>query len=193
MTKGRNCGCTLHGRGSPHLNRGSSMESGSTLAWLMMSLCKFLWITLLDDIMAFNDLLPLSFRIIISPIALECAVISCGRNTPPCPTDSRLGHSIWFGQHHVWPMPHPNRSFKSHGLSSLSLDVKMTFHVCWVASVMSDSTAMDCSLPGSSVHGIFQGWILEWVVMPTPGDLPDPWNGPVSLLPPKLAGRFLNH
>jgi len=25
---------------------------------------------------------------------------------------------------------------------------------------------MDCSLPGSSVHGILQARILEWVVMP---------------------------
>ena len=25
---------------------------------------------------------------------------------------------------------------------------------------------MDCSLPGSSVHGIFQARILEWVAMP---------------------------
>ena len=30
---------------------------------------------------------------------------------------------------------------------------------------------MDCSLPGSSVHGIF---LLEWVATPTPGDLPNP-------------------
>ena len=30
---------------------------------------------------------------------------------------------------------------------------------------------MDCSLPGSSVHGILQARILEWVVSP---DLPDP-------------------
>ena len=26
---------------------------------------------------------------------------------------------------------------------------------------------IDCSLPGSSVHGIFQARILEWVVMPS--------------------------
>ena len=25
---------------------------------------------------------------------------------------------------------------------------------------------MDCSLPGSSVHGILQAWILEWVAFP---------------------------
>ena len=34
---------------------------------------------------------------------------------------------------------------------------------------------MDYSPPGSSVHGILQARILEWVAMPSPpGDLPDP-------------------
>ena len=32
----------------------------------------------------------------------------------------------------------------------------------------------DYSLPGSSVHGILQARILEWVTIPSPGDLPDP-------------------
>ena len=32
---------------------------------------------------------------------------------------------------------------------------------------------MDCSLPGSSVGGILQARILEWVPTPPPGDLPD--------------------
>ena len=31
---------------------------------------------------------------------------------------------------------------------------------------------MDCSLPGSSVHGIFQSKILEWVAISSRGDLP---------------------
>ena len=39
---------------------------------------------------------------------------------------------------------------------------------------------MDCSLPGSSVHGIFQARILEWVAIPSPGDLPDPGIEPGS-------------
>ena len=30
---------------------------------------------------------------------------------------------------------------------------------------------MNCSLPVSSVHGILQATILEWVAMPSPGDL----------------------
>ena len=33
---------------------------------------------------------------------------------------------------------------------------------------------MDCSPPGSSVHGILQARILEWLPFPFPGDLPDP-------------------
>ena len=33
---------------------------------------------------------------------------------------------------------------------------------------------MDCSLPVSSIHGIFQARILEWVAFPSPGDLPNP-------------------
>ena len=33
---------------------------------------------------------------------------------------------------------------------------------------------MDCSPPGSSVHGISQARTLEWLPCPPPGDLPDP-------------------
>ena len=50
---------------------------------------------------------------------------------------------------------------------------------------------MDCSLPDSSVHGILQARILEWVAMPSPlRDLPDQGIEPVSLTAPALAGRF---
>ena len=48
---------------------------------------------------------------------------------------------------------------------------------------------IDCSLPGSSVHGIFQARILEWVaVCPPPGDLPYPGIEPASFTSPALAG-----
>ena len=33
---------------------------------------------------------------------------------------------------------------------------------------------VDYSPPGSSVHGILQARILEWVAIPSPEDLPDP-------------------
>ena len=33
---------------------------------------------------------------------------------------------------------------------------------------------MDCSLPDTSVHGILQTRILEWVAIFSSGDIPDP-------------------
>jgi len=39
---------------------------------------------------------------------------------------------------------------------------------------------MDCSLPGSSVHGILQARTLERVSIPFSGDLPDPGIEPGS-------------
>ena len=50
---------------------------------------------------------------------------------------------------------------------------------------------MDCSPPGSSVHGILQARILEWVACPPPGGLPNPGIEPESLMSPALVGRFL--
>ena len=50
---------------------------------------------------------------------------------------------------------------------------------------------MDCSLPGSSVHEIFQARILEWVFpFPSQRDLPNPGIKPMSILSLPLAGRF---
>ena len=39
---------------------------------------------------------------------------------------------------------------------------------------------MDYSSPGPSVHGILQARIMEWVAVPSPGDLPDPGIEPGS-------------
>ena len=47
---------------------------------------------------------------------------------------------------------------------------------------------MDCSLPGSSVHGIPQARILELVSISYSGDLPDPGIEPTSFASPALAG-----
>ena len=43
---------------------------------------------------------------------------------------------------------------------------------------------MECSLPGSSVHGVLQAKILEWVAV----DLPDSGIKPASLMSSALAG-----
>ena len=64
-------------------------------------------------------------------------------------------------------------------------------------SVVSDSfDPMDCS--PSSVHGILQARILDWIAMPTPGDLPNPGIKPMSpamqadSLPAELPGKSYN-
>ena len=41
-------------------------------------------------------------------------------------------------------------------------------------------TQWTVALPVSSVHGIFQARILEWVAISSPGDLPDPGIEPGS-------------
>ena len=46
---------------------------------------------------------------------------------------------------------------------------------------------MNCSPPGSSVHVLSQSRILEWVAIPSPGNLPNSGIKPESLA---LAGRF---
>ena len=49
--------------------------------------------------------------------------------------------------------------------------------LCLVASVMSDSLQpLDCGPPGSSVHGILQARILEWVAMPSSRGSSQPRN-----------------
>ena len=57
-----------------------------------------------------------------------------------------------------------------------------------VQSCLTLCDRMDCSLPGSSVHGILQARILEWIA--TSGDLSDPGIEPVSLISSALTGRF---
>ena len=52
---------------------------------------------------------------------------------------------------------------------------------------------MDCSPPGSCVHGIFQAGkssLVGYSPFPIPGNLPDPGIERMSLEPPALAGRF---
>ena len=54
-------------------------------------------------------------------------------------------------------------------------------HACSVTQLcLTLSDTMDCSRPSSSVHGVFQAWILEWLPFHPLGDLPDPGVRPAS-------------
>ena len=64
-------------------------------------------------------------------------------------------------------------------------------HFSHEATLWTLSDPMDCSLPGSSVHGIFQARILELIAMPSPGDLPDPGIEPETPVAPALQADSL--
>ena len=53
---------------------------------------------------------------------------------------------------------------------------------------------MDCSRPGSSVHGIFQERVLEWVAISSPGITPRSPKLQADALPsePNVPGIMLN-
>ena len=85
-------------------------------------------------------------------------------------------------------------SKQSVGLPKLGWVIKQK-HVCVHVKLLQSCPTlwdpMDYSPPGSSVHGILQARILEWVAMPfSPGDLPNPGVKRRSFLSPALAGRF---
>ena len=88
-----------------------------------------------------------------------------------------------------------NNSSIYHGDFSLTL----LFMCCVVLSQLqlypTLCNSIDCSLPGSSVHGILQARILEWVAMPfsmdlSMEDLSNPRIEPMSLAAPALPGGF---
>ena len=72
-----------------------------------------------------------------------------------------------------------------------SIGNRLCVCVCSVAQSRSTfCSPMDCSLPGSSVHGIFQAcW--SGLPFPTRGDLPDPGSKPTSPASLALAGGLL--
>ena len=58
-----------------------------------------------------------------------------------------------------WDSPGKNTGVRCHFLLQC-MKVKSESEVAQSCSTLSDP--MDCSLPGSSVHGIFQARVLEW-------------------------------
>ena len=60
---------------------------------------------------------------------------------------------------HPWDSPGKNTGVGSHFLLQC-IQVKSESEVAQSCSTLCDR--MDCSLPGSSIHGIFQARVLEW-------------------------------
>ena len=54
------------------------------------------------------------------------------------------------------------------------------------------SDPVDCGPLGSSICGILQARILEWIAFPSPGDLPDPGIDPLALFVVMLPKAHLH-
>ena len=67
-------------------------------------------------------------------------------------------------------------------LGYLFVGHKWAMHACLVTQSCDSATLMDCSLPGSSVHGIFQARILEWVAVSYSSGSSWPWVSCVSCI-----------
>ena len=58
------------------------------------------------------------------------------------------------------------RQIRMHHLCTYSSSVVIPLHAKLLQSCPTLCDSMNCSLPGSSVHGILQARILEWVAVP---------------------------
>ena len=78
-----------------------------------------------------------------------------------------------------------------HMLIQLLLAVtELWSKVLLTQSCLTLSDPVDWNSPGSSIHGVLQARILEWLPFLSPWDLPDPGIKPMSPVAPALAGRF---
>ena len=57
-------------------------------------------------------------------------------------------------------------SFQTSSRNSVDVLFSVLVKVLVTQTCLTLCDPMDCSLPGSSVHGIFQARILEWVAIP---------------------------
>ena len=73
-------------------------------------------------------------------------------------------------------------------------NMQVYMHVCIPTKLLQSCPALcdpvDYSPPGSSVHGVLQARILEWIAISFSGDFPNPGIEPASLMFPTLAGSF---
>ena len=101
----------------------------------------------------------------------------CGVPLPtccPCPNPN--------GVDRTWQLPWKTQlpAVQAHPIRDVltQKQVKHLVHACQVTqSCLTLCNPMDCSLPGSSVHGIFQARLWNGLPFPPPRDLPNPGIG----------------
>ena len=91
-----------------------------------------------------------------SPIFKPCCCYCC------CEVASVMSNFVWPQRRQPTRLPHP-WILQARTLEWVAISFSSARKWKWSRSVVSDSSRpIDCSLPGSSVHGIFQARVLEW-------------------------------
>ena len=105
------------------------------------------------------------------------ASVLCSPHCPLLPSTQPISHPVTSLLLSLCPV----FRFQGRGLhlSFLPFCFHQTVDSAWPMKVLvaqscpTSCDPMDYSLPGSSVHGILQARMLEWVAFPSPGDLPN--------------------
>ena len=85
---------------------------------------------------------------------------------------------------HLWDSPGKNTGVGCHFLLQCMKE-KSESEVTQLC--LTFRNPMDCSLPGSSIHGIFQARVLEWLPLPSPmTNLDNVLKGRDNTLPTKV-------
>ena len=85
----------------------------------------------------------------------------------------------------------PQEVWRDIETQRVPVPLKSVCVVIQLCLMLCDPSLLEHKWPGSSLHGVFQARILEWVGFPTPRDLPAPGIEPVSLVSPALVGSSL--
>ena len=122
--------------------------------------------------------LPFPSPMHASEVAQSCPTLS---DTMDCSLPGSSVGGIFQARALEWvPSPSP-----SHG--DYSCVIHSTLSLCAVAqSCLTFCNPMDCNLPGSSFHWIFQTRILEWVAISSSRDLLNPGTKPPSPAAPPM-------
>ena len=110
-----------------------------------------------------TTVIPSNVKTLMAQITLCCCwVTSVMSNSvrPQRRQPTRMPHS--------WDSPGKNTGVGCHFLLQC-MKVKSESEVAQSCLILSDP--MDCSLPGSSIHGIFQAGVLEWGAIAFSGSL----------------------
>ena len=83
----------------------------------------------------------------------------------------RTSMGLWGIEEYNFGRTNSKSMAQTHGRNYVTEIIRNSCSVAKSSPTLCDS--MDCSPPGSSVQGILQARILEWVAIPSPGDLPN--------------------